>query len=169
MELDTGASVLVMSESEWKETFSQHKLQPSNVQLKTYSVEPLNVMGQLQVQVECNDQHSKLPIQIVEGNGPMLLGQNWLKTIKLNWGTIKKVTDDLELVLNNHNEVFKGKLGTIQDTNAKLYVKPNCNPKFCKPRSVPHALKERIEHELTRLENLGVLEKVRYIRSGQRQ
>ncbi len=29
-------------------------------------------------------------------------------------------------------------------------------------RSVPHALKEGIEQELTRLENLGVLEKVRY-------
>ena len=152
MELDTGASVLLMSESEWKEKFSQHKLQPSNVQLKTYSGEPLNIMGQLQVHVECDDQHSKLPIQIVEGNGPMLL----------NWGTIKKVTNDLEQVLNNHNEVFKDELGTMQDTNAKLYVKPNCNPKFCKPRSVPHALKEGIEHELTRLENLGVLEKVRY-------
>ena len=48
------------------------------------------------------------------------------------------------------------------DTTAKLYVKPNCNPKFCKPRSVPHALKEGIEKELTRLENLGVLKKVRY-------
>ena len=140
MELDTGASVSVMSESEWKEKFSQHKLQPSNVQLKTYSGEPLHVVGQLQVQVECNDQHSKLPIQIVEGNGPMLLGRNWLKAIKLNWGTIKKVTNDLEQVLNNHNEVFKDELGTMQDTNAKLYVKPNCNPKFCKPRSVPHAL-----------------------------
>ena len=50
----------------------------------------------------------------------------------------------------------------MKDTTAKMYVKPNCNPKFCKPRSVPHALKEGIEKELTRLENLAVLEKVRY-------
>ena len=92
----------------------------------------------------------------------MLLGRNWLKSIKLNWGTIKKVTNDLEQVLNNHTDVFKDELGTMQDTTAKLYVKPNCNPKFCKPRPVPHALKEGIEQELTRLENLGVLEKVRY-------
>ncbi len=98
----------------------------------------------------------------MEGRGPLLLGRNWLKTIKLNWGTIKKVTNDLDQVLHNHNEVFKDELGTMKDTNAKLYVKPNCNPKFCKPRSVPHALKEGIEQELTRLENLGVLEKVRY-------
>ena len=80
MELDTGASVSVMSESIWKEKFSQNKLQPSSVQLKIYSGENLNVMGQLQVNVECNDQRSKLPIQIVEGNGPMLLGRNWLKS-----------------------------------------------------------------------------------------
>lgn len=162
MELDTGASVSVMSDSTWKEKFSNYKIQPSSVQLKTYSGENLNVMGQLQVDVECNDQRSKLPIQIVEGNGPMLLGRNWLKAIKLNWGTIKKVTNDLEQVLHNNNEVFKDELGTMKDTTAKLYVKPNCNPKFYKPRSVPHALKGGIEQELTRLENLGVLEKVRY-------
>ena len=162
MELETRASVSVMSEATWNEKFSQYQIQPSRIQLKTYSGETLQVMGQLQVSVECNDQHSKLPIQIVEGNGPTLLGRNWLKANKLNWGTIKKVTTDLEQVLNKDNEVFKNDLGTMKDTTAKLYVKPNCNPKFCKPRSVPHALKDGIEKGLTRLEKLGVLEKVRY-------
>ena len=45
MELDTGASVSVMSESTWKEKFSQHRIQPSSVQLKTYTGENLNVVG----------------------------------------------------------------------------------------------------------------------------
>ena len=122
MELDTGASVSVMSESTWKEKFSSYRIELSKVQLKTYSGETLNVMGQLQVNVECNDQRSTLPIQIIEGNGAMLLGRNWLKAIKLNWGTIKKVTNDLEQVLHNHNEVFKDELGTMKDTMLNLIV-----------------------------------------------
>ena len=104
-------------------------MQTSSVQLKTYSGETLNVMGQLRVIVKCNDQHSKLPIQIVKGKGPTLLGRNWLKAVKLNWRTIKKVTTDPEQVLNRHDLVFKNEVGTIKDTTGKLYVKPNCNPK----------------------------------------
>ena len=39
---------------------------------------------------------------------------------------------------------------------------PNAKPKFCKPRSVPFALKEAIENDLGRLEQLGVVTKVNY-------
>ena len=49
----------------------------------------------------------------------------------------------------------------MKDTNAKLYVKPDCNSNFCKPRSAPHALKGGIEEELTQLGNLGALEKLK--------
>lgn len=48
----------------------------------------------------------KLSLQVVEGNGPALLGRNWLRTIKLDWRTIlivpKKVTTDRETVINQH-------------------------------------------------------------------
>ena len=147
MEPHTGASVSVMSESTWKEKFSQNRIQLSSVQLKTYRGENPKVLGQLQVNVDYNAQGSKLPIHIVKGSRPMLLGRNWLKAIRLNWGTIKKATNDLDQVLHKHNEVFKDELGTMKDTHAKLYVKLNCNPKFCKPRSAPHALKGDIEEE----------------------
>ncbi len=39
-----------------------------------------------------------------------------------------------------------------------LQVKPDVNPKFFKPRSVPYALREAIERDLERLERLGVIE-----------
>ena len=52
-------------------------------------------------------------------------------------------------MISEHKEVFKDELGTLKGVKAKLYIKPDSRPKFFKPRSVPHALKEGI----TRLEN----------------
>ena len=80
----------------------------------------------------------------------------------MNWGSIKKISSDLDNVLAKHKSVFNDELGTMQDTKAKLFVKPDSIPKFFKPRSVPHALKGAIEQELNRLESMGVIEKVRY-------
>ena len=65
-------------------------------------------------------------------------------------------------MLSRHQSVFKDKLGTMQGVEAKLLVKPESKPKFFKPRQVPYALKGTIEQELDRLENIGVIEKVRY-------
>ena len=82
--------------------------------------------------------------------------------IRLNWPTIKNISNELDSVLDKHPEVFKDELGTLKDAKAQLFVKPGTVPKFHKPRPVPHAIKGAIEQELDRLENMGVLEKVRF-------
>ena len=74
----------------------------------------------------------------------------------MDWRAIEKATTDLETVLD------KQELGTLNDVKAKLYIKSGVAPKFFKPRSVSHALKAGIEKELERLEEMGVMEKVRY-------
>ena len=43
---------------------------------------------------------------------------------------------------------------------ASLTLKENAQPKFCKARPVPYALKERVEKELERLESEGIIQKV---------
>ena len=45
---------------------------------------------------------------------------------------------------------------------AKLSVKSDAVPKFCRARPVPYALKEAIEKDLERLDAMGVIEKVNY-------
>ena len=46
MELDSGVSVFIISEETWKTTFHSMSLEPSTVQLKTYSGEDLGILGQ---------------------------------------------------------------------------------------------------------------------------
>ena len=50
----------------------------------------------------------------------------------------------------------------MRSFQAKLQVKENAKPKFCRPRPVPYAIKDNIEHELDRLESAGILTKVSY-------
>ena len=129
--------------------------------MKTYTGEALEIIGQALVEVIYQDETTKLSLQILKGNGPNLFGRNWLKNIKLNWGSIKKISCDLDSMLSRHQSVFKDELGTMQGVKAKLFVEPESKLKFFKPRQVPYALKGAIEQEVNRLD-MGVIEKVRY-------
>ena len=51
MEIDTGADVSIMSERAYQQLFSHKPLQPSTVRLTTYTQSPIQVKGQLPVQV----------------------------------------------------------------------------------------------------------------------
>ena len=60
-----------------------------------------------------------------------------------------------------HPDLFKDELGgTVKTYRARLHVKPNTVPKFCKARPVPFAIKSAIEAELDQLESDGIITKV---------
>ena len=85
-----------------------------------------------------------------------LLGRAWLKYIKLDWNWIKfsqtgKCTEEnLQDMLKKYNSVCIAESGKVKGMKATLTLKENAQPKFCKVRPVPYALKE-IEKELERL------------------
>ena len=162
MELDTGASVSLISDQTLREHFPNTKLTPSDVRLKTYTGERLTVLGEMTAQVRYRGQECTLPLLVVSGRGPSLFGRNWLQKLKLDWGSIKRVSTELEELLSTHQAVFRKELGTLKGFEAKLFVRPGAIPKFFKPRSVPYSLKGAIEQDLERLETLGVIEKVQY-------
>ncbi len=52
MEIDTGASRSIMSQPQFKKLWPNKILEPSTTKLKTYSQEPLPVVGSVDVRVE---------------------------------------------------------------------------------------------------------------------
>ena len=68
----------------------------------------------------------------------------------------------LHKVLKKHATVFKDELGEVRGTTAKIYVDPQATPRFCKPRTVPYALRGRVEQELDRLERDGIIQPVEF-------
>ena len=172
MEMDTGAAVSLAPESAVAPFLTSSKLLPSTVVLKTYTGERTQVKGTLQVNVEYGQQqYTNLPLLVVAGSGPCLMGRDWLRVVRLDWRSIGKVStvpapvgveNQIAALQDKYQEVFSDTLGTITPFRAKLSVQPTAQPKFFKPRSVPFALRERVESELDRLEQEGVLEKTHF-------
>ena len=66
-------------------------------------------------------------------------------------------TQILKEVLDKHAAVFAAEVGCLKDMPVKLKVCDGTKPKFFKPRPVPLSLKEKVERELTKLENQGII------------
>ena len=163
-EVDTGAAVTIMSQTEFQKSFPEGELRESPLLLKTYSGERLQVSGEVDVQVQYEQQTQVLSLAVVAGSGPSLLGRDWLQHIQLDWREIKAVAHNavgsLGYLLDKYGDVFNEGVGTIKGFQAKLHVKSDARPKFFKPCSVPYALRSGLEDELDRLEQEGILEKV---------
>ena len=165
MELDAGAAVSLISKELWRSMFPAVEVDSSEVHLTTYTKEPLIIIGQKVVEVQYKDQKKNLILVIVEGNGPALLGRDWLMHIKINWTDISTVqsTPKMSQLLQEYSELFEVKLGTVKDFTVHLEFKESCTPKFFHPRSVPFAIREAVEPELSQLESSGVIEKVTHL------
>ena len=163
MEIDTGASLTLVSERTFRESWPTLKLSHTGVKLHSYSGESVPVVSTADVTVNYGNQVASLPLLVVEGGGPSLLGRNWLCELKLNWHEIFWLHNgSLSQVLEKHKAVFEPGLGTVTGYEAKIVVDPNVPPKYCKARTVPYYYREKVEKELDRLVGEGTLESVEF-------
>ena len=164
LEIDTGASVSLISERERgmiKDSAPQLKLYTNNVScLRTYAGDPIKPLGKIRLNVCHNNQQHNLFVLVVPGVGPNLLGRDWLAVLKLDWARVFKVdSDDL---LRPYQEVFNEGLDALKGVPAKFYIDENIKLRYCKPRPVPLALRAKVEAELDRLKETGVIRPVEY-------
>ena len=65
--------------------------------------------------MKVTEPHYYLPLVVVEGSGPILMGRYWLHTIKLNWAKIHYTqAPSLHEMLENYSEVFEKGLGMFK-------------------------------------------------------
>ena len=95
--------------------------------LKTYTGEPIKVLGTFNADVKYENQQLNLPLLVVDGDGPSLVATF---SITLNWKSIKHLSTGLDGLLQRH---FQNELDTLKDVYAKLVIKPE---KTCQYASV---------------------------------
>ena len=92
MELDTASAVSVMPMDMFQKYLCDVELKPTNTILKTYTGESVQPVGKLQKQKKI------LQLFVAKEGKNALLGQSWLKNLKLNWVEIKalKLSNEID-------------------------------------------------------------------------
>ncbi len=122
------------------------------------------------MEVQYGEQKKSLPLVIVAGNGPTLLGRNWLQHIQLDLTEMgiravkhSSPAESLEAIKKRYeSSVFSEGLGLITPFKGNMILKSDVQPKFYKPRPVPFSIKEAVGEELDRLESEGIIERVNH-------
>lgn len=157
MEIDTGSAVSVVSEILFREKFSNAHLNYTHVKLNSYTGSPIEVLGFIYVNVEWNGQKQyNLPLYVIKKGGPPLMGRDWMHKFGINSNNIFNLSNNItcssekmiEFLASKFPDVFSPGLGKFTGGLAKLYLKPDAIPVFCRARSVPLALRGKIEKEL---------------------
>ncbi|XP_033105655.1 uncharacterized protein LOC117107953, partial [Anneissia japonica] len=117
MEIDTGATTSLISEAQFKQ-IQLGKLNLSLIteelpKLRTYSGEIIQPLGQVMVEVGHENQNYHLPLLIIPGKGPNLLGRDWLQRFQLNWSTVHRLEGNGFKEM--FPELFKKDLGTLKN------------------------------------------------------
>ena len=112
MEVDIGASLSIISEATYQSLWAAEirpPLKSTDIKLHTYTKESLQVLGSIEIEVMYKDQSKCLPLLVVRGNGPSLLGRNWLAELGLEWQ---------EFYLLNHADSLQTILDVTKQSSA---------------------------------------------------
>ncbi|XP_063220109.1 uncharacterized protein K02A2.6-like [Bacillus rossius redtenbacheri] len=176
MQVDTGSAVTLVSNETYLANWPNLQLSKSKVKLRTYFGDDLPVKGGAQVEVEYKEQRSRLQLLVVDSGQqrlPSLLGRDWLGHIQLDWNSICAVSvsqihlgrvqeEVLRGLLDKYAGIFSGAFGEIKNFVANFTLKEGASPVFLKARTVPFALRDKVDKELQNLEKQHILDKVEY-------
>nr|XP_022901079.1 uncharacterized protein K02A2.6-like [Onthophagus taurus]XP_022901087.1 uncharacterized protein K02A2.6-like [Onthophagus taurus]XP_022901095.1 uncharacterized protein K02A2.6-like [Onthophagus taurus]XP_022901103.1 uncharacterized protein K02A2.6-like [Onthophagus taurus] len=188
MEVDSGACKSVIHVTHYKKYFGKVVLKPVNIKLKVITGENVSIIGELIVAVKYRNKCFGLPLIVIECKNTFvpLLGRNWLNVLNPKWQNVldSKVTvsnNNLNLtysVEDTENEKcqklvsdLKSKFYKVFDSDSNSYInkfkaelklKENVKPIFHRAYEMPYALKPKVEVEIAKMIETGILSKVKY-------
>lgn len=164
MQVDTGACFSLVNERTWR-ALGSPPLAPPPLALRTWTDSPVALRGRMTLHVQYKDIVRGLDVFVAKGKGPNLLGRDWFEPLKftLNVNFVSNLDDNyVSQIIDKHVEVFKEGLGTYRGQPVAIHLKQGATPKFIKARPVPYAIKNRVEKEIDRLVQEGVLRPVSF-------
>ena len=167
-QVDTGASLSLINKHTYENLLGGNELEENHTTLQTYTGEKIKVLGEQNVTVKYSDQEHVLPLIVVEGKGPPLLGRNWLEKVRLNWAELQSNVLRCDshpenlLQVHKYKQLFSDTPGRIRNQKGVIRISDEERPKFFKARPVPYAHRDKVAEELDRLEKEGTITKVDY-------
>ena len=144
MQIDTGADVSIISSKLWKD-LGEPKLKHHNMKLTAYDGHIMKCLGYFTAEVETEKRIHAIKLTVIESEKSYgLLGQDIIEDTKtINSATAKNKSSDF--------------LPVIRGVQAKMELLKDANNFFCRARPVPLALESKVNAELLRLEEMGII------------
>ena len=172
MELDTGSALTILPATMFHAHFDL-PLQPTSTMLKLYAGDRLRPMGAFRAHVCYNSQEFEADVYKIDSDGPALFGRDWLQSIVFDWCSLLNIKANatsaplsdgthrrLDALRSRYAAAFGSDRGHLQPSRGHFTLRDGAQPKFLKARPLPYALHDRVDLELDRLEQDGILTKV---------
>lgn len=174
MEVDSGAGVSVLPESIYFKKFNYCKLNNTSILLKTYNGQIIRPIGEINVTITFNNKIKNCTLIVVKNGSRPLLGRNLIRELEVNLCNLSEVSScnlqgntissdrhfKLQQILKEYEVLFKPELGTYKFETVDLKIKDKVDPIFRKPGIVPFSFKDKVNVELDKLEDEGIITKV---------
>lgn len=165
-EIDTGSPVNAISKSMYDQLFQDIPLNTdTKEEFVCYNGSGFRAVGTFKAIMKYKQHESLEEVFVFEGTRQPLFGRQTMRNwnLKIDFCFMSNNEEDgkklLDPLLKKHASVFEGELGRFKHNKIHLALKEDTVPKFCKPRKIPLAFKEKVEAELDRLESSGIISK----------
>jgi hypothetical protein len=158
--IDTGAQVNVIPTAVFHKLSRHTPVMPCKEKLVSYTGEALKVIGVTNLKARYKNNTFFGPFYVVDTPSQPVIGLQAslkLQLIEIIM-SVEPALITKEEILSEHSETFTG-LGSL-DGEIKIHIKEDAVPVVHAPRRVPHALKERLKHDLENMEKSHVITKV---------
>ncbi|BES95184.1 Hypothetical Protein NTJ_07993 [Nesidiocoris tenuis] len=171
-EIDTGSSYNVISSDFRRRHFMNFPLFKNDIQLTDYVGRNIHPVGKVVLPVKHEKYSGDMIFYVIEKGGPPLIGRNGLLILNLDLKQNEALLHlspnsfseippkDIIDILEAHPKVFSDDTGPCSNYKVSLKLKSEAKPVFFRARTLPIALKDKVEAEITRLIKADVLEPV---------
>jgi hypothetical protein len=159
--IDPGANVTVIDSETYKK-IGQPQLDRNRAKVFAYGgKEPLPVLGKFHTQLESAKKIIDTDIVVMANTtGNLLSGTNCeaLGLITVNIAAVTK-KDETSEYQDRYPKLFAG-VGKLKDYKAHIHIDPEVRPIAQPHRRIPFHLRQKVEKELERLQELDIIERV---------
>ncbi len=167
MLVDTGAVRSLLSETTWRR-IGAPPVSTARIRLVTYTGQTIELLGEVKLAINYKGKTSRRSVLVTKGQHPDVIGRDWLHEVMPQIQAVctaerrETNAEDLQRLLEKHKNVFAEELGCLKGFKANVELKEDAKPRFCKPRPVPYAKRDRIEDDIDRLIKMKVLSPVKF-------
>ncbi|UYV68431.1 K02A2.6-like [Cordylochernes scorpioides] len=166
MLIDSGTGKNIISEKTYIETWvksERPRIEKDSTKLVQWNRQRLSILGKIKADVKVNKRSITMEFLVIEGPGPNLIGREAFDQIGIGFEWIN-YSDNVCQITEEFMDVFKEKLGQYRGPPIHIKIKTLGKPTFLRARTLPYAIRPKVEEALRKMEEQGILTPVEFTR-----